>query len=48
VSALSQEIVELMGADGDLETEQLLAELEGLSDEEAERLLADGSESGAE
>jgi amino acid adenylation domain-containing protein len=46
VAALSQQIVDLLGEGGDEETEQLLAHLEGLSDEEAERLLA--GELGAE
>ncbi len=44
VAALSAEIVALMGAaDGD-ETAKLVAQLEGLSDEEAERLLAEFSQ----
>jgi amino acid adenylation domain-containing protein len=46
VAALSQQIVDLLGKGGDEETEELLAQLEGLSDEEAERLLA--GELGAE
>jgi len=40
VAALSEQVVALMGEGQDSETEALLAELEGLSDEEAERLLA--------
>jgi amino acid adenylation domain-containing protein len=40
VATLSQQIVELMGESSDGDTEQLLAELEGLSPEEVERLLA--------
>ena len=40
VASLSQQIVELLGESGDSETEELLAQLEGLSDEEAERLLS--------
>jgi amino acid adenylation domain-containing protein len=39
VAALSRQIVDLMGLEGE-ETEALLAQLETLSDEEAERLLA--------
>jgi amino acid adenylation domain-containing protein len=40
VELLAGEIVGLMGASEQDETERLMAELEGLSDEEAERLLA--------
>jgi amino acid adenylation domain-containing protein len=40
VAALSQQIVEMIGAGADAETKELLAQLEGLSDEEAQRLLA--------
>jgi acyl carrier protein len=42
VASLSKQVVELLGEGADSETEALLAELEGLSDEEAERLLAGG------
>jgi len=41
VAALSSEIVNTMSSDGD-ETAKLMAELEGLSNDEAERLLAEG------
>jgi amino acid adenylation domain-containing protein len=40
VGLLAAEIVQLMGASEEEETAKLLAELEGLSDEEAQRLLA--------
>jgi amino acid adenylation domain-containing protein len=40
VEALSQTVFEMMGGGGDEETAALLTQLEGLSDEEAERLLA--------
>ncbi|MGZ4316693.1 MAG: phosphopantetheine-binding protein, partial [Gaiellaceae bacterium] len=40
VAMLAQQIVELMGESSDGDTERLLAELEGLSDEEVARLLA--------
>jgi acyl carrier protein len=40
VETLSQTIFEMMGGGGDEETAELLAQLESLSDEEAERLLA--------
>lgn len=40
VAGLAAEIVGMMGASEEEETAQLMAELEGLSDEEAERLLA--------
>ena len=40
VAALSQQIVELLGQAPDADTEKLLAELEGLSDEEVALLLA--------
>ncbi len=40
VAALSQQLVEQMGGSGDDETAELLAQLEGLSDDEAERLSA--------
>ena len=40
VEALSKQIVELMETGADADTEDLLAELEGLSDEEAQYLLA--------
>jgi acyl carrier protein len=42
VETLSQAIVEVLG-DDEAETEQLLTELEALSDEDAERLLAGGT-----
>lgn len=41
VESLSAAIVELMGGESDAETMAVLAELEGLSDEEAARLLAE-------
>lgn len=41
IASLTSEIVRMMG-DGEDETAKLMAELEGMSDEEAERLLADG------
>jgi acyl carrier protein len=41
VESLSAAIVELMGGEGDAETMAVLAELEGMSDEEAARLLAE-------
>jgi amino acid adenylation domain-containing protein len=44
VASLSKQIVELLGEEGDSETEELLAQLEGLSDDEAERLLAGDDE----
>jgi len=44
IALLSEQIVGLIGESGDDETERLLAELEGLSDEEARRLLADEAE----
>ncbi len=40
VASLSAEIVRMMGDSEDAETARLMSELEGLSDEEAERLLA--------
>jgi amino acid adenylation domain-containing protein len=40
VATLSNEIVQMMGASEEEETAKLMAELEGLSDEEAEQLLA--------
>jgi amino acid adenylation domain-containing protein len=40
VESLSEEIVRMMGDSDEDETARLIAELEGLSDEEAERLLA--------
>jgi acyl carrier protein len=40
VALLSQQIVELIGESSDGDTQRLLAELEGLSDEEVARLLA--------
>ena len=40
VATLAQQIVELMGESPDGDTERLLTELEGLSDEEVARLLA--------
>jgi acyl carrier protein len=43
VESLSAAIVELIGDDTDAETLAVLAELEGMSDEEAARLLADSS-----
>jgi amino acid adenylation domain-containing protein len=42
VAALAQQIVELIGKEPDADTEKLLAELEGLSDEEVAVLLAAG------
>ena len=48
VASLSQQIVEMMGQGADAETEELLAALEGLSDEEAERLLKGERPAGAE
>ena len=39
MESLSKQIVELMETGADADTEDLLAELEGLSDEEAEYLL---------
>jgi amino acid adenylation domain-containing protein len=41
IASLSPEIVRLMGASEEDETYRLMAELEGLSDEEAQRLLAE-------
>ncbi len=41
VKSLSAEIMRLMGDDEDEETAKLLTQLEGLSDEEAELLLAE-------
>jgi DNA-directed RNA polymerase specialized sigma24 family protein len=40
IQSLSSEIVSLMGSAEDEETAQLMSELEGLSDEEIQRLLA--------
>jgi hypothetical protein len=40
VSSLAAEIVAMMGSSEEEETARLMAELEALSDEEAERLLA--------
>jgi hypothetical protein len=39
VATLAQQIVELIGDSSDGDTERLLAELEGLSEEEVARLL---------
>ena len=47
VALLSQQIVELIGESSDDDTQQLLAELEGLSDEEVARLLAADEAGGA-
>jgi acyl carrier protein len=44
VESLSAAIVELIGDDTDAETMAVLAELEGMSDEEAARLLAESSD----
>ena len=41
VASLAEEIVRMMGAAEADETARLVAELEGMSDEEAERLLAE-------
>ena len=43
VATLSQQIVEMLGETPDADTEKLLAELEGLSEEEVALLLAPGS-----
>jgi acyl carrier protein len=43
VATLTAEIVQMMGDSEEEETARLVAELEGLSDEEAERLLASES-----
>ena len=40
VASLTAEIVQMMGDSEEEETAKLMTELEGLSDEEAERLLA--------
>ena len=45
VASLTGEIVGMMGAADDDETAQLMAELDGMSDEEAERLLRGDSPS---
>jgi len=47
VASLSQQVVELMGESTDLDTQGLIAELEGLSDEEVTRLLQEGEEAGS-
>jgi acyl carrier protein len=47
VATLSQQVVELMGESPDLDTQGLIAELEGLSDEEVTRLLQEGEEAGS-
>jgi acyl-coenzyme A synthetase/AMP-(fatty) acid ligase/acyl carrier protein len=44
VATLSQQVVELIGESPDLDTQGLIAELEGLSDEEVTRLLQEGEE----
>jgi acyl carrier protein len=46
VASLSAQIVELMGETSGDETEQLLAELEGLSDDEVARLLEEDEPTG--
>ena len=46
VATLSQQVVELMGASPDADTQGLIAELEGLSEEEVTRLLQEGEEAG--
>jgi amino acid adenylation domain-containing protein len=46
VATLSQQVVELMGESPDSDTQGLIAELEGLSDEEVARLLQEGEEAG--
>ena len=48
VATLSQQIIDLMGASPDGDTEGLLAELEGLSDEEVARLLEADEAGGAQ
>jgi hypothetical protein len=45
IGALADEIVVLMGAAEGDETAKLVAQLEGLSDEEADRLLAEFTQS---
>ena len=47
MAALSQQVVELIGESPDLDTQGLIAELEGLSDEEVTRLLQEGEEAGS-
>jgi amino acid adenylation domain-containing protein len=47
VATLSQQVVELMGESPDTDTQGLIAELEGLSDEEVARLLQEGEEAGS-
>jgi amino acid adenylation domain-containing protein len=47
VATLSQQVVELMGGSSDLDTQGLIAELEGLSEEEVARLLQEGEEAGS-
>ncbi len=47
VATLSQQVVELMGESPDLDTQGLIAELEGLSEEEVARLLQEGEEAGS-
>jgi amino acid adenylation domain-containing protein len=46
VATLSQQVVELMGDSPDVDTQGLIAELEGLSDDEVARLLQEGEEAG--
>ncbi|MCA1682474.1 MAG: amino acid adenylation domain-containing protein [Actinobacteria bacterium] len=43
VTSLTAEVVRMMGSAEDEDTTRLIAELEGMSEEEAERLLAEGS-----
>jgi amino acid adenylation domain-containing protein len=47
VATLSQQVVELMQESPDSDTEGLIAQLEGLSDEEVARLLQEGEEAGS-